>query len=214
MLSDDLPALPSDRLRIAWQLLPLIAKRPQVVDWFDAPTPSLLRLDLENCTGKWVLLAVFNWADHPQERSVSLSQCGLTRGNYFAREFWSGEGVRISGDTLTVVSTPAHGVRLYALRAIPGASIEKSGLSSQPIYLGGDLHISQGLEVTNWHAKSGGLQLELTRPGESRGVIDLALPQPPQKANLDGANIEWYLPATDIYRFSVAFRERALLEVV
>jgi alpha-galactosidase len=211
-LSDDLSALPPDRLRIAAQLLPLVGKRPQVLDWFDMPTPSLLRLDLENDTGKWVLLAVFNWEGQSRDRRVPFSQAGLNPGDYFARDFWSGEVQRISGDLLPVRSIPAHGVKLYALRALPASSAD-GPLMTAPIYLGGDLHISQGLEVINWHAESHGVQFELDRPGESRGVIDLFLPWHPQKASMDRISLPWQPLAAGIYRFQVAFRARAVLEV-
>jgi alpha-galactosidase len=42
LLSDDLSALPPERLRLAGTLLPPIGHRPQVMDWFDASTPRRL----------------------------------------------------------------------------------------------------------------------------------------------------------------------------
>ncbi len=50
-LSDDLPALPPERLRIAESLLPLIGQAARIPDWLDQHTPSRLRLDLENSSG-------------------------------------------------------------------------------------------------------------------------------------------------------------------
>ena len=48
LLSDDLPKLPPDRLRIAQVLLPVIGERARVLDWFDAEMPEHLRLDQVN----------------------------------------------------------------------------------------------------------------------------------------------------------------------
>jgi len=209
LLSDDLPALPPDRIRMAWQLLPLVDKRPQVLDWFDAPMPSLLRLDLSNSSGKWVLLAVFNWKDQIQDRTVLFSQCGLQEGDYFAREFWSGDARRVSGRALTITGIAPHGVKLLALRALPVGV----GQQAQPVYLGSDLHISQGMEVTDWCSGPASLRFTLDRPGESHGMMDLWLPHPPEKASLDQTSITWQQLPEGIYRFQVAFQKRAVVEI-
>ncbi|MCJ7625539.1 MAG: alpha-galactosidase, partial [Anaerolineaceae bacterium] len=55
LLSDNLPALPPERLRIAKILLPIIGKRPEILDWFDKETPQYIRLDLSGAVGEWSL---------------------------------------------------------------------------------------------------------------------------------------------------------------
>jgi hypothetical protein len=209
LLSDDLLALPPERIRIAWQLLPLVDKRPRVLDWFDAPTPSLLRLDMDNSSGKWVILAVFNWKDQIQDRTVLLTQCGLPEGDYFAREFWSGNTWRVSGKTLQIFAIAPHGVNLLALRALPVGVDQET----QPVYLGSDLHLSQGLEVSDWQSGSSGLRFTLVRPGDSHGVVDLWLPYPPEVASLDQTPIAWQRLPDGIFRFQVAFLKRAVVEI-
>ncbi len=212
LLSDDLSALPPDRLRIARQLLPLVDTRPRLLDWFDVPTPSLLRLDLENPSGRWVLLAVFNWADQPEDRSLPLSQCGFDGGDFYTREFWSGDARLVSGKELQVTAIPPHGVKLLALRASSfRPALPENEIN--PIYLGSDLHISQGLEVTGWHPGSGHLRFELARPGECQGVVDLWLPSPPEKASIDQMPMTWQRLPKGIYRFQVAFQKQAVVEV-
>lgn len=209
LLSDDLHALPPERIRIAWQLLPLVDKRPRVLDWFDVSTPSLLRLDLANSSGKWVLLAVFNWKDQIQDRTVLFSQCGLQEGDYFAREFWSGNIRRVSGKALRVTAIAPHGVKLLALRASP-VGVDQV---AQPVYLGSDLHISQGLEVSDWQLDPTSLRFTLARPGETHGVVDLWLPHPPEKASLDQEPITWQQLPEGIYRFQVAFQKQVVVDV-
>ena len=112
LLSDDLTKLPTDRLRIAQQLVPLIGQRVRVIDWFDSSTPTMMRLDLENQTGKWHLIAAFNWDDEERDISITLDQFDLLEGNYVARDFWDGGFARISDGVLHLKKVSAHGVKL------------------------------------------------------------------------------------------------------
>ncbi len=206
LLSDDLPKLPENRLRIAEQLSPLIGKRPRVLDWFDASTPHLMRLDLGNQTGRWYLLAIFNWADIPVDITLSLGEVDLPPGDYFTREFWSGTVSRISGDVLGLKEIPAHGVQLLSIRPV---------VQEKACFLGDDLHISQGLSVTAWQpSPKNGLSFQLDRPGRAHGVIDLYLPQPPAKATLNHKEIQWHLLGDGCCRFPVVFDQHATIEIV
>ena len=206
LLSDDLPALPPDRLRIVAQLLPLIGERARVLDWFDEPMPGLLRLDLENETGQWHLLAIFNWEDEPTgEQTLPLEQFDLPAETYFARSFWTGESKRTLGGSLTLEPIRAHGVRLVALTPDPG--------TGEPLYLGGDLHISQGLEVAQWSATNGDVDFLLQRPGDVQGQIELHLASPPTQILLEEKAVSWEQPSPGIYRLDVTFSRRARIEV-
>jgi alpha-galactosidase len=204
-LSDDLPKLPKERLRIAQQLVPLIGQRPRVIDWFDTPSPRLLRLDVENSTGKWHLLAIFNWEDEKQDVSLPLEKFSLPLGEYLTREFWSGDTTRISGGLLTLKSIPAHGVKLLALRSAP---------SESPCYLGSDLHISQGLEVTEWSETPTNFKLRLERPGRASGQVDLYLPREPEKVIINQKKIIFHPLGEGVYRLPVDFEQIAEIEIV
>jgi len=210
LLSDDLPQVPPDRLRIAEQLLPLIGKTPWVVDWFDAPTPRLLRLDLKNTTGKWYLIAVYNWADEERDEMLILERLALPHGEYFAREFWCGTADRISDGSLILKGIPAHGVKLVALT--PSLSPQDS---RKPLYLGGDLHFSQGLEVTQWSVTpQNGVHFSLERYGNTKGEIELYLPQNPTRIILNGLEIEWIALGENRYRIPVEFQNSADIKIV
>lgn len=183
LLSDDLPNLPPERLYIAQAMLPLIGKRPQVMDWFDSSTPGRMRLDLEISSGTWHLLALFNWEDTAQNAQLVLEDYRLDpRKAYLAREFWSGEVHTIKGGALQFDEVPAHGVILLAVRqSIPGA----------PQYLGSNLHISQGLEVAQWQETPDGLHICIKRPGRAQGELVLALPDQPGEIQIDGEATPW-----------------------
>lgn len=206
LLSDDLPKVPAERLRIAQQLLPLIGKAPRVLDWFDEPMPRLVRLDLENETGAWHLLAIFNWDDKPQDVKIPLEKFLLDpTKTYFWRSFWDGKTDFVGRDRLDLVGIPPHGVSLLSLRpASPG----------QAQYLGSDLHISQGLEAVQWSASPReGVRLILERPGKAEGEIDLYLPEPPQKATLNQKEIPWQSSAEGIYTLAVNLQDQVEVHI-
>jgi alpha-galactosidase len=202
LLSDDLPGIPADRLRIAGQLLPLIGKAPRVLDWFDQATPRLVRLDLENTSGSWHLLAIFNWQDAPQDVRLPLEKFAIDpQQAYFWRAFWGTSSGLLSGGHLDLKAIPPHGVRLLSLRKADPSS---------PLYLGSDLHISQGLEVVQWSANhSEGVRFSLARPGQTQGEIELHLPDTPKKVALNNTEISWESSANNLYRFDIAFNESA-----
>ncbi len=203
--SDDLATLPEARLHIARSLLPPTGLRPRVMDWFDSATPGRLRLDLENPSGRWHLLALFNWDDQPRDLTLQLAAFDLPpRNRYFAREFWSGKVFKIENGSLAFAHVPAHGCVLLALRTVAEGT---------PQYLGGDLHFSQGLEVISWEARPEGLFFEMERPGLSAGQVLIALPRPPQAARLNGEPLQGQQVYPQVYAFPVKFQRRAQVQI-
>lgn len=170
LLSDDLPALPEDRLRIAKALLPLIDQRARVIDWFDSPTPQRLRLNLNGPAGPWHLLAHFNWTGRPANAPFDPQTYHLPgEQSWWLRSFWDGCIAQQSPDLpCQLPPIPPHGVRLIALRPRE---------ETRPAYLGSDLHISQGVEICQWEqAASRSLTLALNLNRRADGAVALYLP--------------------------------------
>jgi alpha-galactosidase len=209
-ISDHLPSLPPDRLRLAECLLPTIGRRPHVLDWFDHPTPRHLQLDLDGPAGAWHLIALFNWGEHPSELVLKLTDFYLDpQLTYYAREFWSGkiyrfDGKELMGNELTIPDVPAHGVQLFAVRPRH---------PYQPQYLGSDLHISQGLELTEWEDSKQGLHLRLQRPGPAHGKIMVALPRQPDQELQDDLILAWESLDEGVYLVSVNFDKIASIKI-
>jgi alpha-galactosidase len=98
LLSDDLSRLPPERLKIAEALLPLIDESPYMLDWMDSPTPAHLQLDLEGPLGKWHLIGLFNWSEHPKDLYFNLEDFYLdTSQTYRMRSFWDGKIYQLGG---------------------------------------------------------------------------------------------------------------------
>jgi alpha-galactosidase len=206
LLSEDLPNLPYERLRIARCMLPLIGKRPQVLDWFTNPEPTHIRLDLQNDTGEWYLLARFNWEEREKEIRIDFDEYGFdTQTDYLVREFWRGNVFKVGENKPLVVTIPAHGVCLMSVREdVPGATQ----------YVGGSLHISQGLEVVSWAVDRRKAVCDLIRPGQEEGEVVIKLSKPVGEAMLNGVDVAYRCIDGDLlYSFQVEFNQQGKLEI-
>ena len=169
LLSDDLPKLPEERLKIAEALLPIIGERAQVLDWFDAEMPTLLRLDLLNETGEWHLVARFNWQEKPADLSLTPGLFGLPEAETWVSDFWNEKTVLLAkGEAYGVKNVAAHGVVLCAFRRVHAGSQ----------YLGGNLHFSMGNEVAEWKEAASSVTFTLRLPRSAEGKVKVALPWP------------------------------------
>ena len=221
LLSDDLTRLPPDRLRVAEVLLPLIGKAPYLLDWFDSSTPSRLQLDLEGAVGKWHLVGLFNWNDGARDLMFRLNEFYLDPSEHYqVRSFWDGKTFMIprsnpGKEEKILENVPGHGVVLLALR---------KHIPRVPAYLGSDMHISQGLEVSSWEwladpkAAQGRnvgrkLSLRLARPGPACGKISLYLPGEPIQAIANGFPLTWDQCNPQIYSFGVEFHRSVEIEI-
>ena len=204
-LSDDLSKLPEKRLRIAQVLLPLIDKRPDILDWFDQSTPSLVQLDLTGACGYWSLLGIFNWLDKPIDKTLLLKKTHLDPNQkYLAREFWSGRFFQIVDGRLVLNELPAHSAYLLAVRSVN---------SDRPIYAGSNIHISQGMEVKDWSPQDSGVSFRIDRPGKIEGIIDIVLPKSPRQVISENQNITPKLLSDDIYRLEVGITNSTFFDI-
>jgi alpha-galactosidase len=204
LISDDMREVSRYRLRIAQVLLPVIGKRPFVLDWADELHPHLTRLDLENQTGVWHLLGYTNWENRAVKRSLHLSDFRLpSSGRWILRSFWK-EKVLVSEGGSFEVNVPPHGTVLLAARMFT---------PDQPVYAGSNLHISQGLEVSRWECHPDALQMTLNLPTRLDGCFELFLPFAPTTAEANGQDMPFEMISTNHYRFKVAPAEKTDIRI-
>jgi alpha-galactosidase len=204
LLSDDLPSLTPDRLRIAQMLIPIIEIRCQVIDLFDTVMPKKLHLKMDGPTGSWDILAAFNWQDAPADLDINAAEWGLeSSGAYIGRELWTGKMIQFT-QAFKLNQVPAHGVRLLALRCFD---------PDLPCYIGSNLHISQGLEVMGWHQNDNALTINLALPRQTQGQIFLYLPKEPASILLDGNPILYKKQNRYFYELEVDFKYTAELVI-
>lgn len=205
LLSDDLPGLPRERLAIAEMLLPVIGERADVIDWFDSATPQRLRLDLYGPVGRWHLLAWFNWSDQPQDATLRLQNFHLPVGNYWGRSFWDHRSFYVQeGAPFRFKQVPAHGVVLLALRPVE---------NDLPIYVGSNLHISQGMEISSWNASGSGVSFEVSLPRRAYGEIEIALPRVPHRISLNQQTLSWEGRSDNCYRLRLNVDRKSHVEI-
>ena len=206
LVSDDLPKLTRDRLRFAECLLPVMGQRAQVLDWFDAKMPSMLRLDEVNETGEWHILTKFNWKDTPADITLSTTEYQLPAGEYWVSEFWSGTTSMVSnGGAFTIKNVSAHGCAVTAWR---------KPQSEKAVYLGSDLHISQGMEVAEWHAGSREIKLKLHLPRKTSGKIRLYVKGDVKNVLVNGQKVDAIQDTLGILTFPLAFAETAEIKIL
>ena len=168
LVSDDLPKLPAERLRIAEILVPVIGERARVIDWFDNGMPEKLRLDQVGAMGEWHILANFNWSDKMVSREITLADYHLNPGKYVVREFWTGDiGTLSTTQTYKLNQIPTHGCAVLAVRHAD---------DEMPAYLGSDLHISQGMEVAEWRATAASVSATIRLPRKAGGKVVVKIP--------------------------------------
>lgn len=193
LLSDDLPALPLERIRLAQVLLPIIGQTARVLDLLSSEMPSLLRLDLEGAFGNWHLLARFNWEDTPRPWKFEPQTFYLSGESYHLHSFWDDKSLTCRArEAVNLSPIPPHGVALLA--AYP---LSPEGIT----YAGSSLHISQGLEVKRWQLMEEGLELELDLGRSFEGWFDLLLNQTPQ--SVSGNVLRWQEFNKGCFRFFV-----------
>ncbi len=206
LVSDDLPKLPAQRLRIAECLLPVIGERARVVDWFDGNMPALLRLDQVNETGEWHILAKFNWQDQSADLALSAEEYHLPSGEYWVSDFWGGECKRVgNNDAFEIKQVPAHGCVVTAWRRHN---------DDQAIYLGSDLHISQGLEVAEWQTDGNKVSFTLRLPRKAKGEIRMVLPTKAQEIRVNDGLVSGNTSADRIVTTPVELDGFAHVEVM
>jgi alpha-galactosidase len=205
LLSDDLPALPENRVKIAQSLLPLTGNRAQVIDLFENTTPERLKLDCESGIGGWQVIARFNWSDKPLPWNllrpwIFNCQTWIT----WPQAFWTDDFRTINaGVPEQMPDIPAHSVALYALYAL-----KNSGQ-----YAGSDLHFTQGCEITQWAASEDNIALQIQLQREDSGRITLRLPSAPMYASADGEAVRWQPAGNGFYHFYVTIHQSLYLEI-
>jgi alpha-galactosidase len=195
LLSDDLPALPAERMKIAEVMLPVITEEARVLDWFDAGMPAKLRVDMLTACDSWHILGWFNWSDTPADLIIDSITYDLNDGEYIWREFWSGKTGTFDNTTpLEFRGVAAHGCVLLAVRRLQEGRAQ---------YLGSDLHFSQGLEVAEWREEAQFLEMKLRLPRTAAGELLLKLPFEPATVTINGSPVDASRQADGIYSIPV-----------
>lgn len=204
IISDNLKKLSEENVNEGARLLPLIDKRPVIVDLWQNEFPKLIKLPLSGAPGDWYLLAYFNWSDKKEKAVIKCDQFKLNSDRYFVRSYWDDQ-VRISskGEPLWTGAINPHGVVLLAVRSF----------SSTPVYLGGSLHISQGLEVEALEMRGDSCSIQLNLQHEAEGFIDMYLPVEPAYATAGDDPVKFAQIENRLYRIFLSLDKSFIVNI-
>ena len=205
VVSDDMTELPPERLRLLATLKPVMNQRPAVLDMFDSQRPARMRLNLHGAVGQWHLLAYFNWGDRDFNTELGLEEFGLSTGGYHIRSFWDDRIWKLDeGNAVFSGKIPTHGVVLLAVRKTEDSSAA---------YLGSDLHISQGFEVTSWDVGTYELKFDIRSGKKLSGKVDILLRSNPKNINIDGEPSSCEILEESIYRIITPDKDRSSITI-
>ncbi len=203
LISDDMEQVSRYRLRIAQTMLPLLPDRPWVIDWADQLTPAKVRQDIHNASGDYHLISFTNWSNKQIHKYLDLKNYLLpVDQKWIVRSYWD-EKILIVEDGRINIDLPAHGTALFTLK------LYKPG---KPLYIGSDLHISQGMEVDRWEPTAEGVDLSLKLPRSIEGSIYIWLPRP-AKALIGPDEIEVNRIDENIYQIRVSVKHKLDLQI-
>ena len=205
LISDDLSQVKPERLRITESLIPLMDAPVQVLDWFDHEMPEKLRVDLLNETGGWYAAGAFNWSRYPARYRISPATFRLDEGEYWVCEFWSGKLYKISNQKPAIFEDVApHGGLVLGIRRA----------EDRALYLGSDLHISQGMEVADWTESLEGVEFKLRLPRSAEGNVVLRLPREVDRVLVNGTALECKPVSDEVLQIPIKMEGFADVEVI
>jgi len=206
LVSDDLTRVHPERLSIAQVLLPIVGERAEVLDLLDKSTPTRLRLELSGACGKWVLAALFNWENEPLPWTFSPEHYGIPDAPCWISSFWDEKIYDFNpGELLNMTPVPPHGAALF--------SIYPRGQQNKPVFLGSNLHFSQGKELEGWYVEDRLVRATLNLGRKANGYIRLYSPQSLVTAMCNGQSVDWHMESNNIYKVSTIVDQTTELTV-
>ena len=204
LLSDDMEKLSDERLLMAASLVPPINQRPHVLDWKAPGTPARLRLDLTGAVGDWHLLSFSNWRDTPQEVLLFSSDFQLPEKDCFVYFFW--------GNRSRIVEKDAP---LYAGRIAPHQTVWMSVRmrTGGVQYIGGNLHASQGLEISRFTTQPNEISIGFTWDKRLKGSMELFYPETIKDVRLGEQSVPYVQTQLGLVRITFAGNSPDTLQI-
>lgn len=153
LLSDRMMEVSEERLRLVDKLLPVYPEGALSPDSLTNPEPSIFFLPVENETGEWIVLGLFNLGEEPIDVEVKLADLGLDQGeSHHIFDFWDEKYVDEVNDGIVVSDIEPHVCKLYSIRPA----------KDRPCLLSTSIHFTQGacdIQSERWDEGSNELTL-------------------------------------------------------
>ena len=194
LVSDDMPALPADRINMIQKVMPIHHFPVEVPDLFTHTVPEQVIVRCQNEVESWQVVGLYNWQENSQSTSLSLRSLGFPTGRYWVRSFWDDQLYILSDDEILPLTLTSHGCAILAVRPY---------LAQKACYVGSNLHILQGLELQGFKSNKKETEILIKLNQQMQGWIDVYHPEPVQSIEVEGKGSSWQEPGKDIYRIAV-----------
>jgi hypothetical protein len=164
--SDEMQFLPASRIRMMQTCLPPGSPAMKPLDLYDRTIPSIWHVHCANDADDWEVVALFNFENAPETRSVDFGRFHMPPDTEVAVfEFWEQKFLGVQRQSINV-TLPPQSSRILSLRRMRG----------RPQIIGTDLHQLQGyheIRRQEWDENTSTLSGECERmPGiEGRVII-------------------------------------------
>lgn len=152
LASDDMPALPRERVELLKRAFPVLPVRPmELFDLKHRPQTFDLKINVPG-VGEWDVVAVFNWSRRRSKQGeLKAADLGIRphRSGFVFFDVWREKLLSAGGDTVCL-SVPPMGCRLVAVRRV----------EPHPQVLSTSRHVSAGaadLKEVRWNARRNAL---------------------------------------------------------
>ncbi len=191
--SDEMTELAAERLAIGGRLVPPLELKPGAYRMDQQGAILALRVNLEGPAGRWTLLGAFNLGDRLETYALDrlLANAALVDPLHCV-DYWDQSHTieYLQGQPRWRI--PPHSVRCAALRP----------RTLTPQWLGGNLHFSQGQEISAWESTGSEVKAQIGFDGrELSGSFWVAFPGRLEQAELDGHALQFEMIQAGVYKF-------------
>ena len=170
LLSDNMPALPPQRLALIPVTLPSCGSTARPIDLLEKRTPEIFDLPIEREFGSWHVVGVFNWSSTPEDLALDFSELGLDpQAEHHVFEFWAQRYYGKLKNRVVIKKLKSHSCKLLSIKPVTG----------HPQIVSTTFHLTQGgvdLEEARYHPRDRRLDFTLNPGKRISGKVFLYVP--------------------------------------
>jgi alpha-galactosidase len=205
LVSDDMTTLPPDRIQLIQKVMPVHSFPVDVLDLFQNTVPETVMVNCLSPQENWKVIARYNWKDQADQVTINLQEFNFPAGEYWVRSFWDNQVQSIKSNTPLVFNISAHGCVVLAIRPFD---------ANIPAYLGGYVHILQGLELTTLKRNRNGMTLIVDLAQQMEGWVDVYYPDAVKSVSINEKAANWQHLKAGVYRIFIQGKGKQCIEIV
>lgn len=168
LVSDNMPALSSERLALIQKVMPIHAFDVSVPDLMTHTVPEMVLVNCQNQQEEWKVLGRFHWGAKTEKVTFTLKDYGIPDGRYWLRSFWDDKVALADANEVLTYAISAHGCLVLAVRKVR---------ENQAMYLGSSFHLLQGVELIQQEVTPVNVVFKLDLNQQMSGWVDVYLPR-------------------------------------